>query len=672
MGGIVGIDVGGTFTDLYFAGSDAGRACVLKVPSTPSDPSHGLIDALQAADIKPGALDAILHGTTIATNAVIERRGARAALITTAGFRDVLELGRRDRQHMYGLTGVHRPLISRQMRWEVPERMDHRGQVLTPLDEPYLVRLAEALAGEGIESVVVAFLHSYANPAHERRAKDIFLAASNSWEVVISSDVVSEYMEFERISTAVVQGYLQPLVSRYTRQLSGRLGELGFDQQTLVMQSNGGLVPLAQLSDKAANIVRSGPAAGVMAAARIAEEAGFGSVITGDMGGTSYDVAVVVDGEPKIAETTELDFRIPLRLPMIDVHTIGAGGGSIAYLDRGGVLQVGPQSAGAVPGPICFGRGGTAPTVTDANAVLGRINPEHPIGLTHIERLDVEAARRAIGELGAPLSLGVEETAEAILTVVNHVMARRTRLLSVEKGHDPRKFAFVAFGGAGPLHGASIMREVGISTMLLPPHPGVLCALGCAVADMRHDVSQTVELPLGAIDRGFIARAFAAHRQAATEQFAASRGMIDTLEISHAANMSYLGQIHTLRVPVEATWDTDELARAFEAKYREEYGNSLGDIPLNLVGLTTSAVGIRAKPAPKASVERESTPAPRARRDVYFGGWISTPIYTREDLTPGSRFTGPAIVEQPDTTTVIEPGMKARVDAFNNILVELA
>ncbi len=376
--GVVGIDVGGTFTDLFFSRDGLGVDRVLKVPSTPEDPSRGLVDALAAADVQPGDIELIVHGTTIATNAVIERKGARCALVTTRGFRDILELGRRDRQQMYGLTGVQNPLIPRDLRWEVDERLDQHGAVLRPLDEDAVRALAGVLAGLEVEAVVVALLHSYANPAHEERVRAILLERNADWQVVTSSGVVREYYEFERTSTAAVQAYLQPLVSRYAANLQSRLAERGFAMPTLVMQSNGGLVPIRQLGARAANIVRSGPAAGVMAAAKLAAEAGFNNVITGDMGGTSYDVAVVVGGKPRVAEETELDFRVPLRLPMIDVHTIGAGGGSIAFLDRGGILQVGPRSAGAVPGPVCFGRGGTEPTVTDVNAVLARINADHP------------------------------------------------------------------------------------------------------------------------------------------------------------------------------------------------------------------------------------------------------------------------------------------------------
>ena len=671
MSGLVGIDVGGTFTDLFHPG--AGGDTVLKVPSTPDDPSRGLIDALQAAGVDPAGLDAILHGTTIATNAVIERGGARCALVTTEGFRDVLELGRRDRQAMYGMTGVQRPLIPRRMRWEVAERMDHRGEVVTPLDEERVARLAEALSGEGVETVVIAFLHAYANPAHEERAREIVRAANPDWEVVISSEVVREYYEFERTSTAVVQGYLQPLVSRYVRNLSERLRAQGFRRQALVMQSNGGLVPLAQLSSRAANIVRSGPAAGVMAAAGIAREAGFGHVITGDMGGTSYDVAVVIDGAPQIAETTELDFRVPLRLPMIDVHTIGAGGGSIAQCDRSGILQVGPRSAGAVPGPACFGRGGTEPTVADANSVLGRINAERPIGLKHLDRLDIEAARAAMARLGAELDLGVEETAGAILAVVDHTMARRTRALTVERGHDPRDFVLVIFGGAGPLHGAAIMREVGIRTMLVPPHPGVLCALGCAVADLRHDLSQTIERPIAAIPEAEIHAILAEQRKRGLARLAESEVALAAQDVTHAADMAYVGQIHTLRVPVEAEWGPARMVEAFEEAYRAEYGQTLGDIPVSLVGLTTAARGVRAKPPLLRAEEASGTEArPREHREVWFGGWTRTPIFERAALAPGMTFEGPAIVEQADTTSVVEPGQVARVDGRLNILVEAA
>lgn len=673
LSAIVGIDVGGTFTDLYFSRDGLSVDRVLKVPSTPDDPSRGLIDALDAAGIESAELDLIVHGTTIATNAVIERKGARCALITTRGFRDVLELGRRDRQRVYGLTGVQDPLVPRSQRWEVDERLDHEGTVLKPLDVAEVRDLALTLAALDLEAIVVSLLHSYANPAHEQQIAAILQDVKSDWQVVISSDVVREYSEFERTSTAVVQGYLQPLIARYADNLSAKLEQRGFGGQTLVMQSNGGLIPLRQLPRRAANIVRSGPAAGVMAAATLAKEAGFDKVITGDMGGTSFDVAVVVDGHPRIAEQTELDFRVPLRLPMIDVHTIGAGGGSIAWLDRGGMLQVGPRSAGAAPGPACFGLGGTAPTVTDANAVLSRINADQPIGLRNIARLDIAAARAALGSLGAQIGLGVEETAMAILTIVNQHMAGRTRLLSVEQGHDPREFALVAFGGAGPLHGAAIMREVGIKTMLLPPYPGVLCALGCAMADLKYDVSRTVEQLVTDLAPGWVAQVLQSQRAAVEASVAESEIPIIAVIISHFADMSYAGQIHALRVPVEREWSPSRMAEAFRQVYALEYGNTLGDIPVTIVSLKTSGRGIRPqRQRPAGRLVAATLAMPAARRPVYFDGWRDTNIYDRAQLVPGNVFAGPAIIEQVDTTAVIEPDMRARVDVYGNILIEMA
>ena len=673
MGGIVGIDVGGTFTDLFYSEDGITAQCVLKVPSTPDDPSRGLVDALGRARIDPAGLDLIIHGTTIATNAVIERKGARCALVTTKGFRDVLELGRRDRPHIYGLTGVQNPLIPRDLRFEVDERLDHLGRALRPLDEDGLRALGQQLKAAEVEAVVIAFLHSYANPAHEERSRDVLRAVNPDWEIVTSSGVIREYYEFERTSTAVVQGYLQPLIARYARNLTQRLSDWGFKGQALIMQSNGGVVPVGQLADRAAYIVRSGPAAGVIAAARLAAEAGFDRIVTGDMGGTSYDVAVVVDGEPEIAETTSLDFRIPLRLPMIDVHTIGAGGGSIASIDRGGILQVGPRSAGAVPGPVCYGNGGTEPTVTDANVVLGRIKPDDPIGLKDRASLDVEAARAAVARLGEQLGLGIEQTAEAILTIVNQNMAGRTRLLSIERGYDPRDFALVIFGGAGPLHGAALIREVGIGTMLVPPSPGVLCAMGCVIADVRYDLSRTIEQRAEALGEAAIAEILAEQRRDGEARLTASEAKVRQVVVTHAADMSYQGQIHPLRVTIEAGWDIARIVSAFQAAYRAEYGNDLGDIPAVIVSLRTVVQGVRdhgRRVLPKPA-ERPA-PSPSATRPVYFGGWHDTPIYRRDMLLPGMVLSGPAIVEQPDTTTVIEPGMRARVDAYGNLLVEVS
>lgn len=672
MSDVVGIDVGGTFTDLFYSrdGIHAERIC--KVPSTPEDPSIGLLNALETAQVPQDDLALILHGTTIATNALIERVGAKCALITTKGFRDVLELGRRDRPDFYGLTGKQNPLIPRNLRFEIDQRMTFKGQVVREVNADEVAVLADIFEREEVESIVVSFLHSYANPAHEEQVAAQLRKINSKWEVVTSSGINREYYEFERTSTAAIQAFLQPLIKGYATKLLERLKDWGFDRQTLVMQSNGGLVPAVHLGSHAAQIVRSGPAAGVTAAARIASEAGFNRVITGDMGGTSYDVAVVIDGEPEITPSTNLDFRLPLRVSMINVHTIGAGGGSIAYVDRAGILKVGPRSARARPGPVCFGHGGTEPTVTDANVVLARINAEDPIGLTNLSRLDVEGARTAIGKLGEQLGLGIEETAEAILTIVNLNMAGRTRLLSIERGYDPRDFALVIFGGAGPLHGAAIVREVGIKTMIVPPAPGVLCAMGCVVADIRYDVSRTLARATAQISTQDLTAAMQEQEAEGREKLKNSGVATTRTLVRHFAEMAYKGQIHTLRVPIEESWDTGKIDTAFADAYRTEYGNTLGDIATTIVSLRTVVEGQREhekrdRPVPSP----RPAPDPTGRRDVHFGKWWDTPVYQRDTLLPGAVVQGPCIVEQSDTTIIIEPGMTGRIDAYENILVEV-
>jgi N-methylhydantoinase A len=669
---VVGIDVGGTFTDLFYSrdGIHAERIC--KVPSTPEDPSIGLLNALSTADIPRDKLSLILHGTTIATNALIEREGAKCALVTTAGFRDVLELGRRDRPDFYGLTGKQNPLIPRNLRFEIDERMNHKGEVLRAVDPDKVRRLAGRLKSENLDAIVICFLHSYANPAHETEVAAILKKFEPEWEIVTSAEMNREYYEFERTSTAAIQAFLQPLIKKYSARLLERLDNWGFKRQTLVMQSNGGLVPAAQLGNHAAQIVRSGPAAGVTAAARIASEAGFDRVITGDMGGTSFDVAVVIDGEPEITPSTNLDFRLPLRVSMINVHTIGAGGGSIAHIDRAAILKVGPRSARARPGPVCFGHGGTEPTVTDANVVLARINADDPIGLTNLKRLDVDSARAAIGKLGERIGLGIEETAEAILAVVNQNMAGRTRLLSIERGYDPREFALVIFGGAGPLHGAAIIREVGIKTMIVPPAPGVLCAMGCVVADLRYDVSRTIARTTASLDLEELATTLKEQEAEGVERLKNSGVSVRSTLVRHFAEMAYVGQIHSLRVPIEGNWDAGRIDEAFAEAYRAEFGNTLGEIATTIVSMRTVVEGVREhekrqRPAPPP----HPAPAPAAYREVHFGKWWKTPIYHRETLHPGAVVAGPAIVEQADTTIIIEPGMTGRIDAYENILVEI-
>lgn len=679
MSSLVGIDVGGTFTDLFQPGVHGEAPRVVKVPSRPDDPSRAVLDALDAAAVDPSTLVQFLHGTTIATNALIERRGARCALLTTRGFRDILELGRRDRPRIYGLSGKHVPLVPRDRRWEIDERIDFRGQVVRPLDESQLRELAKALIPEDVATVVVSLLHSYVNPAHEDRVRELLNEVNPGWHVVTSSSVLREYYEFERTSTAVIQGYLQPLVTEYAQRLVDRLSTWGFERDALIMQSNGGLIPAARAGERAGHMLRSGPAAGVIAAARIAQAAGFTKVITGDMGGTSFDVAISLDGRPAEAATTLLGFRLPVRIPMLDVRTIGAGGGSIASVDRGGILQVGPRSAGSVPGPISYRLGGTEPTVTDANVVLGRINPDRPIG-AHGASLDIDGARTALARLGEPLGLDAEAAARAVLAVVNTRMAGEIRLITVEQGHDPREFTFVAFGGAGPLHGAALMREIQLGTMLVPPSPGVLCAMGCVVADVRHDLSRTIERTLprsGAatvsrLDSGELRRVFAQQRADGERELSLDGIEFAGIDVSHSADMSYEGQIHRLRVPIEPDADADGMRAAFIARYRAEYGTELGDLDVVVVNARTVVSGRRVAAPGTPRPRAPATPVPIGHRQVCFEHWLETAIYTRADLFPGCELPGPLIVEQADTTILVDPDMRVTVDPASNLIVRIA
>ncbi|MBI2527170.1 MAG: hydantoinase/oxoprolinase family protein [Candidatus Rokubacteria bacterium] len=674
MAKLLGIDVGGTFTDLFYLDEATGRVGISKASTTPQDLSVGLFNAMAHIGVSAAEIDLFIHGTTIATNAIIERKGARCGLITTRGFRDVLELGRRDRPHLYGLHGVQEPLVPRDLRLEVGERMSHRGEVVEPLDESGVLRAGEVLRARGVDAVVVCFLHSYANPAHERRAGELLQALDPRWTVSLSSELLPEFYEFERFSTATVHAFLQPMVARYVGALKERLAGAGFHRDVLFVQSNGGIMSSATACQRPANLARSGPAAGVTAASYVARLAGFDNVISADMGGTSFDVCLIPGGRPHTSDETQLDFRLPLRVSMIDVHTIGAGGGSIAWIDRAGILQVGPESAGADPGPAAYGRGGTRPTVTDANLVLGRIDPGFVLGGQHGMRMDPDAAARAIeAEVGKPLGLGLEEAATAIIRVANNNMAGRIRMVSVERGYDPRDFALVAFGGAGPLHAAALMRDVGIGRSIIPYYPGVLCALGCVTADVRHDFARTVMRSLDDLDpAGF--RAMVEESVADGVRLIQEEGVpVERVDVLLAADMAYEGQRHNIRVSLPAELTREAIAAAFAEAYRAEYKQTLAGLPVRLTTLRVTVLGVRPRLdiAGWVAGAAGGTQPPKGRRRAYFDGrYHDTPVYARAALSPGSEVPGPAIVEQEDCTTVLEPDTTARVDRLGNLILE--
>jgi N-methylhydantoinase A len=679
---IAGIDVGGTFTDLVLVDDVAGTVRVAKVPTTVDNQAFGVLAAIAAAGVEPGALDAIVHGTTTTTNAMLERKIAKVGLITTRGFRDVLELGRRTRPTPYGLTGRFEPLIPRERRFEVDERLDAEGTVLVPLDEAQVEAAAKRLLALGAESVVVHFLHSYVNPAHEARAAEIVRALWPNPHVTAGHAVVAEYREYERGTTAAVNAAIQPVLHRYIERLRGELAGRGFARELLVMQGNGGTVASTIVAEHAVATVMSGPASGVIAAAATALQAGtrpgeFANVVTYDMGGTSSDVALVTGGLPAVSSDLELEYAMPIHVPMVDVHTIGAGGGSIASVDAGGMLRVGPESAGAAPGPIGYGRGGTRPTITDAHLALGRLDPQRLLAVDHpVSTATLEAA--LLEAVGRPLGLDATAAAAAILRVANDKMAGAIRMVSLARGHDPRDFALFAFGGAGPLHAAALARELGIPKVLVPARPGLTNALGCVVADLRHDFVATVNQPLERLDDARIGRVF-------EQQIATGRALLERENVAveqvvtvHRADMQFQGQSHILPVAVPTTEITRaELRAAFEAAYWKRFGVALPEIRPVLVNLHTAVIG-RRKPVELASIaaaqpEPTLAEARRTTRRVWFaeGGWLETPIYVRERLPAAARFTGPAIVEQLDCTTVVEPGNSVEVDPIGNLIVSV-
>ncbi|MEO8079649.1 MAG: hydantoinase/oxoprolinase family protein, partial [Caldimonas sp.] len=625
-------------------------------------------------------LDAIVHGTTTTTNAMLERKIARVGLITTRGFRDVLELGRRTRPTPYGLTGRFVPLIARDLRLEVDERVDAEGEVLVPLDEAGVAAAAHELLARGAESVVVHFLHSYINPDHERRAAAIVRAIWPNRFVTAGHDIVAEYREYERGTTAAVNAAIQPVLHRYIERLERELAARGFARELLVMQGNGGTVAASVVAEHAVATVMSGPASGVIAAAATAMQAGarpgeFADIVSYDMGGTSSDVALVLGGMPTVSSDLELEYAMPIHVPMVDVHTIGAGGGSIASVDASGMLKVGPESAGASPGPIGYGRGGTRPTITDANLVLGRLDPERLLAVEHA--VSMETIRAALVEhVGAPLGLDATAAAAAIVRVANDKMAGAIRMVSLARGHDPRDFALFAFGGAGPLHATALARELAIPTVLIPARPGLTNALGCVVADLRHDFVATVNQPLEAVAEDRIAEVFAAQVASGQALLARENAAIEAIVTLHRADMQFQGQSHILPVPIESTAITiAELHAAFAAAYWKRFGVELAEIRPVLVNLHTAVVGKRAPvalaalaaaAAPEATLES----ARRTTRAVWFdGSWVDTPVYVRDRLPARARFDGPAIVEQLDCTTVIEPGDRVEVDGIGNLVV---
>ncbi|TGD95895.1 hydantoinase/oxoprolinase family protein [Methylobacterium nonmethylotrophicum] len=673
---VAGIDVGGTFTDLLLTEADSSgvRVRLAKVPTTIRNQAEGVLAAIAAAAVAPADLDLVIHGTTATTNAVLERKTARVGLITTQGFRDVLELGRRTRPKPYGLFGTFEPLIPRELRREVPERVMAEGAVRTPLDEAAVAAAVRDLLAEGCEALVIHFLHAYANPEHELRAGAIAKALWPNAYVTLGHALLSEFREYERGTTASVNAAVQPILDRYVRRLQDDLRAKGFSRDLLVMNGNGGTVPAGLVVEAAAKTVMSGPASGVMAAAATLAQSGLKNAITYDMGGTSTDVALIAGGVPEVSAELTIDYGLPIHLPMVDVHTVGAGGGSIASVNRAGMLQVGPESAGSEPGPIGYGRGGTRPTITDANLVLGRLDPAR---LTAVRAgVSLDAIREAFArDLAEPLRMSVEEAAEAVIRLGNVHMTGAIRMVSLSRGYDPRDFVLFAFGGAGPLHAVALARELGIPEVLVPARPGLTNALGCLVADLRQDRVRTLNRPLDGLDMADVRAVLEEQAADALAMVAEEQAEIEETTVTFGADMQFRGQTHLIRVALPSPdIDRATLQNLFEAAYFRRFQVRLPEIRAVVVNLVTSVIG-RRKPFPLAALIDEAgrTDLAGARlgtRPVYAeGAWHEAAIYAREALPLGAEIAGPAVIQQIDATTVVEPGAVARVDAIGNLRI---
>jgi N-methylhydantoinase A len=677
----IGVDSGGTFTDVCLFEDESGRIEVWKVSSTPDDPSRGIVQGFEEGVSRVGIPAADVgyfgHGTTVATNALIQHAGVKTGLITTEGFRDLLEIGRQKRPDLYDLQ-VDKPpvLVARDLRLEIPERVRHDGTVETPLDEQALRRAVRALRDAGVEAVAVCFLYGFVRTEHETVAKRIIAEEFPQAFVCVGHEVAPEFREFERMSTTVVNAYLGPVMDRYIHRLAERLGELGLKVPPHLTQSNGGVIGFDQAARLPVRTVLSGPSTGVVAAQAVGRMAGFENLITFDMGGTSTDVALLQNGACRLASEAVVH-GYPIKAPMLDIHTVGAGGGSIATVDAGGLLKVGPRSAGAFPGPVCYDKGNREPTVTDANVVLQTLNPTHLLGGRMA--VDQALAKAAIGRLADRLGMDVMATAQGILSVVIANMARAIRVISVQRGHDPRDYTLAAFGGAGPLHAARLAKELEIGRILVPRSPGILCAMGLLLTDLRADFATTRLRTLSAAVLADVEDAFRVLRQQAEAWFVEETISLGAQQVARTVDMRYAGQNYELSVPVPDGVITpatlDGLAAGFAKAHQRMYGFVADGEPVQLVTFRVEATGLVRKAAfqPRPLRKADASAAVIGRRDVWFaeaGGFVACPVYDREKLDAGNCIAGPAIVEQMDATTVIPPGMVARVESFLNLILE--
>lgn len=678
----VGVDSGGTFTDVCLFNNETGQLDIWKVPSTPDDPSRGIAlgvaEGLATVAATPDAVTFLGHGTTVATNALIELRGVKTGLLVTDGFRDLLEIGRQKRPSLYDMNADKpQALVSRDLRFEIAERVRADGSIETPLDGAAVRAAIRQMVAADVKAIAVCCLYGFLTPDHEKQILDIIAEEHPDAFASASHLVAPEFREYERMSTTVVNAYLGPVMERYIHHLKQRLIELGIGVAPQLTQSNGGVIGFDAAAALPVRTVLSGPSTGVVAAQAIGRMAGFSNVITFDVGGTSSDVALLRHGVCGLTGEASVH-GYPIKAPMLDIHTVGAGGGSIAFVDSGGLLKVGPRSAGADPGPVCYGRGNTEPTVTDANVVLQTLNPVEILG----GRMKVERqlAVDAVARLADRLGLGVMETAQGIIAVVTANMAKAIRVISVQRGHDPRDYALMAFGGAGPLHAARLARELDIGHVIVPLAPGALCAVGLLLTDLRADFARSRLLTLAPASLAPMREGFAELERQAGEWFDSEAIADDRRLVARTADMRYVGQNYELPLPVppgplsEATLAA--LAEGFAEAHQQRFGFVAEGEGVQIVTLRVEATGR----VPKAEFKPQADAGPAAdaaiigHRDVYMpeaGGMVACPIYARDRLKAGNRFSGPAIIEQMDATTVLPPGTEASVDPYLNVILKV-
>ena len=672
----VGCDTGGTFTDLV-ALSDDGELRVAKVPSTPPDFDRAVLEGIRELDIAPKEIELLFHGTTVTTNAVVQKKGAPSGLITTDGFRDVLEIRRANREELYDITwDPPPPLIPRRHRFEVTERVNYAGAIVTELDEQSVRDVARKVRARGLESVAVCLINAHMNPRHEQRIRDILAEELPGLNVSLSTEILPEPPEFERTATTVANAYTAPILARYMDNLGGSLAEGGYDQDiVLVMHNGGGTMTTDYAKGHAVKTLNSGPAAGVIAGAAIAANAGREEAVCLDMGGTSCELAVVHNGQPQLTTSFDLEWGMPIRFPSVDVISIGAGGGSIGWLDQAGKPRSGPHSAGADPGPACYGRGATDPTNTDAHLVLGRISNDQ--FLDGRMQLDTELAQNAVSEtLARPLGLSVEGAAEGLLRIANTNMVSAIRLITVERGFDPRSFSLIAFGGAGPLHAVDIARDLGMPEVIVPAYPGVTSALGLLFVDPLDDFSWAYVKHQDEVDFEDLRAAFAMIAERVLENLERQGMKRDDLTLESSIDLRYIGQLHSITVPIdEVSADGFEQAvTRFHDEHMRQYRYSHPENPVEISTLRIAARGDRAKPDLSAlSVAAATTSNGKRDREIHFGevGWTSTPVLARSSLEAGIKLEGPCVVEELDTTVLIPPGVPAEVTQSGDIVLSL-